>query len=100
MLKAEAGDTVWFHDFNGVRCGHVMDTVSRSTGGGKVACVRSQNEFKSVDVDSRRMWKTQQEAVLALAEKKQQEAARLLSEAADLFKRAGGMKDDAATESA
>ena len=51
---------------------------------------------QTVEIDSRKMWETRQEATLVLAEKKQQDAARLLSEAADLFKRAGGMKEDVA----
>ncbi len=96
MLNIKAGDTVWFHNFDGVNSGVVIDIMKGSIGTNKVACVKCRDTFKTLDVDSRKLWMTQQEATLALAETKQQEAARLLSSAADLFKRAGGMTDDVA----
>lgn len=94
-MNVQIGNTVWFHDSIGVESGVVIDTIASAFSTCQVACLRCRDRFKLVDVDSRRMWLTRQEAVLALAEKKQREAADLLREAAELFKRAGGMKEEA-----
>lgn len=91
-MDVKIGDKVWFIDYSGVCSGVVLDIADKGTFGTKVACVRDRLEFKSVEIDSRKVWLTQHECVLALAERKQQEASRLLSEAAGLFKQGGGMK--------
>jgi len=93
-MNIKIGDTVWFHTYSGVDSGSVIDIVDKGFSP-KVACVKHRDSFTSIEIDPRKMWLTRQEATLSLAEKKQQEAARLLSEAADLFKRAGGMKEEA-----
>ena len=95
-MFAAIGSKVWFHNYSGVSSGEVIATNDKGYGSTKVACIRTSDGFTSLEIDSRKMWESQQEATLALAEKKQQEAARLLSEAADLFRRAGGMKKDVA----
>jgi len=94
------GDTVWFHNYSGVDSVKVIDIIEKGLHSTKLACVKHRDSFTTIEVDSRRMWETWQEATLALAEKKQQDASRLLSEAADLFKRAGGMKVEEQAESA
>lgn len=97
MNDLKVGDAVWFHDFSGIKSGKVIALMNKNSLRSKVACLECAEEFKSLDVDSRNLWMTRQEATLALAEKKQQEAATLLSSAADLFKRAGGMREDQVT---
>ena len=94
-MNVKTGDTVWFCDYSGVSSGEVIDTMKGLCGSQHVACVKTRDSYKTLSIDSREMWTTPQQATLALAEKKQQEAARLLTSAADLFKRAGGMKEDA-----
>lgn len=93
-MNVKIGDVVWFHNYSGVCSGTVIDIVEKDLRSSKLACVKQRDTFVSIEVDSRKMWETRQEATLVLAEKKQQDAARLLSEAADLFKRAGGMKEE------
>ena len=97
-MKVNIGDKVWFHSYRGVHSGVVVDVMEKMHPP-SIACVNNRDSFQSIEIDSRKMFLTPQEATLSLAEKKQQEAAKLLSEAADLFKRAGGMKQDA-TEAA
>ncbi len=93
-MNVKVGDTVWFHSYRGVDSGTVIDIIEKDLRSTKIACIKHRDSFTTVEIDSRKMWETRQEATLVLAEKKQQDAARLLSEAADLFKRAGGMKED------
>jgi hypothetical protein len=95
-MNVKVGDTVWFHSYSGVDSGTVIDIIEKDLRSTKIACIKHSDSFTTVEIDSRKMWETRQEATLVLAEKKQQDAARLLSEAADLFKRAGGMKEDVA----
>jgi hypothetical protein len=95
-MKVEVGDTVWFSDYRGVDSGEVIAILSKSFNSDRVACLKCRDEFKSLEIDSRHMYLTRQDAVLALAMNKQQEAASLLNAAADLFKQAGGMKEDVA----
>lgn len=97
-MNVKTGDTVWFHNFNGVDHGEVIAIIDKDFRSCKIACIKQRDSFTSIEVDSRRMYQSRQEATLSLAEKKQQEAARLLSEAADLFKRAGGMKENVDAE--
>lgn len=98
-MKVEVGDTVWFHNYRGVDCGEVISILSKSFNTDRVACLKCRDEFRSLDIDSRHMYLSRQHAVLELAMKKQREAASLLNESAELFKQAGGMRDDA-TDSA
>ena len=93
-MDIKVGDIVWFHDYNGIKSGTVLDTMKGSVSSYIVACVKCSDGFKSLDVDSRKMWLTNQEAILSMADKKQQEAAKLLQEASNLFKQAGGMKTE------
>jgi hypothetical protein len=93
-LEVNIGNTVWFHNYHGVDSGVVIDILYKSHST-SLACVKLSDSFSTIEVDSRKMYLTRSEAVLALAEKKQQEAARLLTDAAGLFKQAGGMKEAA-----
>ena len=93
-MNIKIGDTVWFHDHQGVRSGEVIAIIEKPFGSAKIACVKCRDEFKSLEIDSRWMYETVHDCTLAVAQKKQQDAARLLMEAAELFKKAGGMKED------
>lgn len=93
-MNIKIGDTVWFHNYSGVDSGKVIDIIDKANAT-KLACVKHGDSFTTIEIDSRKMWGTKQEATLVLAEKKQQEAARLLIEASNLFKRAGGMIEEA-----
>lgn len=88
------GDTVWFHDYQGVGSGKIIAIIEKSMSTEKVACVQCRNEFKSLSIDSRSLWPTVHACTLAVAQRKQQEAAKLLTEAAELFTKAGGMMDE------
>lgn len=93
-MNISIGDTVWFHHYGNVKSGEVVAILDRgSSYGNRVAGIKTSEGFTSYEITSNNLYVSGQEAVLALAEKKQQEASRLLREAADLFKEAGGMRD-------
>ena len=95
-MKVKVGDTVWFHEYNRVGSGEVIAAIEKAYGSESTACVKTRDSFKSIQVDSRFLFLTVHDCTLALAQKKQQEAAKLLTEAAELFTKAGGMKEDVA----
>lgn len=89
FVNVKIGDTVWFHSFLGVDSGEVIDILEVPHRREKIACVKQREAFISIEIDSRRMYLTHQQATLALAEKKQRDAAELLTAAANLFKQEG-----------
>ena len=97
-MDVKKGDTVWFHDYSGIRSGVVLDTMKGNTSTYMVACVKCSDGYKSIDIDSRKVWMSNQEAILSMSEKKQQEASTLLRDAAELFRMAGGMKEEKVVE--
>lgn len=95
-MNVKVGDRVWFHEYNGVDSGEVIATFEKSFGSDSTACVKTRDSFKSIQVNPRFLFTTVHDCTLALAQEKQQEAAKLLTEAAELFTKAGGMKEDVA----
>lgn len=95
-MKVKVGDTVYFHEYNRVEFGNVIATIEKSYGSDSTACIQTRDSFRSIQVDSRFLFLSVHDCTLALAQKKQLEAAKLLTEAAELFTKAGGMKEDVA----
>jgi hypothetical protein len=93
-MKVKVGDTVYFQDYNRVEHGQVIATIEKQYGSEATACIKTRDSFKVIQVDPRFLFLSVHECTLVLANKKQQEAAKLLSEAAELFTKAGGMKED------
>ena len=78
------GATVYWHQFSDVHCGKV---ISAKRNGGRSSSSAVIERFEGYEIkDVEHLFQHEYEARLDLAKRKQQEAATLLNQAAELFK--------------
>lgn len=88
MKEPTVGDKVWFIQYSRIASGTVIATHPKSTFGKAKLVVDSGTDFYLIDGDTP-TFDNYAKALLHLGQKTQAEGTRLLSEAANYFKKAG-----------